>query len=820
MKLFNAFKEPGFHTTITSSFGIDFQAYEQIVLARLRDAGCMNNIVVADSRMLTLALDEPERAPQLAGVRYSLVGADTPVLFHPKLTLQLGGDSARLLVASANLTTSGLAGNLEVVGELRMRAEDQSLAGVMQQALEFLEQFVHPAEHVARKQLEWARSRSPWLSEAESADASPLAQLLTSAGATGIGLRFLELVGQGPVQRLIVASPYWDSDLGATRFLQRALKPRKTALVVDTKRGLFPGTQGVRADLHDVSPLAHPRNRFAHAKVFIVQTKKADHVLFGSPNCTTAALGTSDRAGVNVEAALYKRMPPGAALGALELERALEVSPVDESEIADYERAEEIPLEEAAARQPGRFQLVGLQLSWSPSAVFDVAEAMVELLDAKQELLVLLSPTGGLGARTFTLELAVPPRFGRVHRVGHVSAVAVVHIDQALMDNLRPAKNKQIKDGLELLDGGDIEGLYLYEALDLIDAGESKLSRRAAAGGRVRGARNQGLETPLMTYDEFMRARERAGEQVRDLASSNSLASSHANEVRALLNALIGIDDGQLQIEEVDIGAGEMPLGMGDEIANGEAALEEGLEIDRPEAVPQPANAPAPLAVTRAADTEKAILNSVSKFTARIKKAAGERDLTTRDLLRIRLLLTVILASGSKKLVRRSNIAPGERPPVLVARGDVSWPRLAGRVLFTLSAAGVEGVSVIGQVKVPEVAGARVPVDILECFATCFWAVAALALARDERNAQTEIALRAHKRAEEIYGATILHADDLMSEPVKKVLDALGSRYAERLGVSQAAILHLHSQMSAAAETFREQAIDSAEEEVKELNSQ
>lgn len=73
------------------------------------------------------------------------------------------------------------------------------------------------------------------------------------------------------------------------------------------------------------------------------------------------------------------------------------------------------------------------------------------------------------------------------------------------------------------------------------------------------------------------------------------------------------------------------------------------------------------------------------------------------------------------------------------------------------------------------------------------------------------------QRAEEIYGTTILHVDDLKSEPVMKVLDALGSRYAERLGVSQGAILDLHLQMSATAEIFREQAVDSAKEEGKGL---
>ena len=73
MKLYNAFAEPGFHTTISTTFAIDFVAYEQLTLARLREAGCMNNIVVADARMLTYALEDAERPPLQAGRRYIVI---------------------------------------------------------------------------------------------------------------------------------------------------------------------------------------------------------------------------------------------------------------------------------------------------------------------------------------------------------------------------------------------------------------------------------------------------------------------------------------------------------------------------------------------------------------------------------------------------------------------------------------------------------------------------------------------------------------------------------------------------------------------------
>ena len=90
MKLFNYFAAGGFHTSIVSTFGVDFDAYEAIALPRLRDAGCNNNVVLADTRMLAQALADDARRPKFAGRRYSVVGAHCAGVFHPKLTLQLG----------------------------------------------------------------------------------------------------------------------------------------------------------------------------------------------------------------------------------------------------------------------------------------------------------------------------------------------------------------------------------------------------------------------------------------------------------------------------------------------------------------------------------------------------------------------------------------------------------------------------------------------------------------------------------------------------------------------------------------------------------
>lgn len=341
MRLFEAFRLTGYHTTIATTFAIDFQAFEMIALARLREAGCMNNIVVADGNMLTWSLEDGQRLPAQAGRQYSLVAAATGRLFHPKLTLQIGEDRARLIVASANLTASGLGGNLEVAGELRMDPGDTALAPLMREALDFLAQQIPASEQAAYKQLEWARSRAAWLKRPdEGAIEVDSPRLLPTDAGASIGQRFIDRVDGAGVSRLIVVSPYWDENLGAVRWLQKVLKPRKTALLIQPQRRLFPGGKGLAGQLFSIGTRGARRERFAHAKVVIAQTKSADHVLFGSANCTMAALGAGED--TNVEASLYLRMPAGEAIKALNLEEVLAGPALDNTEIEPYVRGEDI----------------------------------------------------------------------------------------------------------------------------------------------------------------------------------------------------------------------------------------------------------------------------------------------------------------------------------------------------------------------------------------------------------------------------------------------------------------------------------------------
>ena len=114
MKLYDRFGAKGFHSSFITTFGIDFDTYKNVCLNRLRGAGCTNNFILPNARMLSYTLDGASVLPRYAGRLYVASGMDTSRggVFHCKLFLRLGRHSGELLIGSANMTAPGLAGNL------------------------------------------------------------------------------------------------------------------------------------------------------------------------------------------------------------------------------------------------------------------------------------------------------------------------------------------------------------------------------------------------------------------------------------------------------------------------------------------------------------------------------------------------------------------------------------------------------------------------------------------------------------------------------------------------------------------------------------
>src|SRR5207244_2008717 len=139
--------------------------------------------------------------------------------------------------------------------------------------------------------------------------------------------------------------------------------------------------------------------QFIHAKAIVAQTRAADHVLYGSANCTVAALGTGNFSGANEEACLYRRLAPGTIVEALNLAKTLASATLTPADLPAFAGEEALPLDEVGARFPGRFEGLYDTLFWRPPASLRDDVDRIELLGMNGEALPsILSPLpGGLG---------------------------------------------------------------------------------------------------------------------------------------------------------------------------------------------------------------------------------------------------------------------------------------------------------------------------------------------------------------------------------------------------------------------------------------
>ncbi len=616
----------------------------------------------------------------------------------------------------------------ELTGERRL-----VLAG-WRYALRFLDE----RQYAVSDKLRFARDRSPWLESGVAADGSvdladgSMAALLPSGEAAGIARRFADLVGAGRTERLVVVSPYWDDDLAALDDLRGTLKPRRTVLLVDTKRRLFPaqaalGDAGVQvSEMYGFAKrhFTEGNTRFIHAKMIVVTSGREDHVLMGSANCTIPALGNRRRPGANEEVCLYRRLPAGRIFDELGLASRLEERhKLDVRRIPKQALAKKLPLDEADAQDPGTFELAFERIAWWPRTPA-LAKTLVEergeleLLDQAQAPIAaqLHLVSGSEDELIFRLvKVERRPAYARIRREdGGRSGIAIVASVEELRTNMRDRLSAKAERVIRELEFDDDEGLWILDAIHtlgvrILDAPPPQLPR--ASGKRDE---KRPVAPAKLDYDAFMRGRHR--EIGKSEAERNSLIGSEVSYVRAALNRLLGMTVAKAdprpgsEDQEPDFASA---LDTGDEVGNSEDALERGFEHrDRPPTD----EADAAFARRRREQDAHAIICAVDDLTEEL--GDPERALDSVDMLRVRALLTIV-AVAAKPHNLPADVRPSQMQvlPCSEENNTDTWPRLMGRVLVTLFGGPNPAIKRLHF----ERAHDRIPDDVLEAWACCLW---------------------------------------------------------------------------------------------------
>lgn len=805
MKLFEQFGQAGFHSCVITSFCIDFDAFETLALHRLRGAGCNNNLVIADAGMLAHALSVAPELPRWAGQRYTLSGARSQGVFHPKIIAQFGPKNARLFVSSANLTAPGLAGNVEVAGCIASALPGSSEARLVASAWRYLQQFLDTDQQAIAQQLRALHRGAPWLRDEAPADGLvPLstgdaAAFLAPSAAQSIATQFAALAGGGPVSRLIVVSPYWDEDLGALAGLGRALGAGDICVLVGGRDPSFPSHSLEKASGVRLFELEAAAQRFVHAKVVIAQSKDADHVLYGSANCTFAGLGGARPAPArNDEACLYRRMRPGGALQALGLQGSLKgAAELSRADMPTWTPDARIPVEEALARSPGRFELRGQEILWWPAPAFADGTHRVELEDQHGEVLdIELTPRARTadGAQRFEVgAISQLPRFARVALQGVRSLRAVIVVPEILQHETRPARSREAAEVAAQLQSSERVGPWILEFIDLIMRAEGG-ERGTARGGGRRDDRGSGdaPEAPATTlpYEEFI-AKRATGTELRETVYP-AFGDSDLTLVRTCMNRLIGaaippagMDDGETEANF----AAAIALSEEEELDDDPDFL--GSESRRVLAQAKDISPTvAELAAKkRALESSMATRNQITDLAARFRKTmelrASTPPLTLADMLRLRAALILIL--GSSCPVGKGLLdSAAHRSQVLRADGDEGWVRQLVKILslfFAGSKALIADLAIEGDQE-------GLPDELVDCLATCLWTTQLLRAVAAADREMRPLAGRLETLTREVYRRSGLSAEDCMSPQVLGMFEKLSGTFA--LGAPNEHMLALH----------------------------
>lgn len=725
MKLFDRFAHQltprGFHSTIVTTFGVEFTAFEQVLVPQFFGSGSGNIVLLADPGMVALALGDGGAMPTKAGAEYVVhTPRSQSGVFHPKIVFQAGRDGARVVVGSANATSAGLAGNREVVTQVECRNTPSPERAFAVAVWHYLVDLVDGEPGPARDALTWLEVRTPWLVQAEDdptvrswdlADGSRLGFWANEPGQeVSIADRFAAELGSTSIEQMVVISPYWDGGLVALRSLISALRPTRTIVLIQPKECRFP-TDALRDLNVEIKAFTagegSDATRFSHAKLVVATGGGYDYVLSGSANCTVAAMGLPGRKGQNAEACAYRRLPEGTVIAGLNLDNALAGPTLSAADIPTLALDADLPLDEAAAGWPGLFEMEFASLTWRPAPGFDADSVTIELLHDPD-----LDPVASIGATAWrasvdALKTTVDgegetARFARAVGPSGRSGLAIISRSEALRARRRERNARGVESVTSQLPQIADLDMRLLELMSMLERADQEEQATIVAPRRMigKGSSASESETPVqLGYDAFMRIRKPSPQTGREglVGGRNSLAGSSVDLLRGFLSDLVTGRAGHLGDEILEE----------DQPGNDDGGARTPVSGRRHGADPAPSAQSRP---AQAALDARQIEKAVADYRKTVQAHADAGAIGANHVFRLRLWLLLLLR-------HRDQLACDD--------SETGWPRLIVRVLAAFFA-GVE--APIKKLAV-DPRYDRLPIDMVEAWITVYFALDELASA-------------------------------------------------------------------------------------------
>ena len=304
--LLKQLKVGSYENCVILTYNADLFFFEQVVLPTLRSRGCYNNLVLMDLRQYEASLLSAASHLGSLGKSYSVLPVKASSAFHPKLILQSGQSGGRLILGSGNLTVRGFSSNWELFTEIHRGKAGES-DGLFRQLWSFVRSVSENAVGAVDRQLRQFEETSLWLTETAQPPEWPRLLVARQTGPSIVD-QLRQLVGEAKVRRLVVVSPFFDPNLRGVQELTDSFVPEQLWLVVQRDKVSLPGAVAATVERLCVADFEAPQKEksakaYLHAKAYILETDDGDFCLWGSPNCSSAAMVDTR----NVELAILQK---------------------------------------------------------------------------------------------------------------------------------------------------------------------------------------------------------------------------------------------------------------------------------------------------------------------------------------------------------------------------------------------------------------------------------------------------------------------------------------------------------------------------------
>ena len=285
---------------LMTTFNFDVSFFERSILNRLYENNVKKVSLFVDSYELNKALSEIDYTS--IGKKYIINPIEMKEAFHPKLILLLGQASAKLVVASANITVSGYLRNGEIFNVFDYDDKHPENLKVINSAISFFEQLNDRSFNQDKALFNEIKDLVYYGKTSDNSELHLIYNLEES-----ILTQVEQIVGN--VTEIDIAVPYYDNYAFALKALHTSFPNAKINLYLQNKKCKFPLEH--KNDDFIASIIAFDKcndsSAFYHGKVFRFITTDATYFLYGSANCTKSALTKATKENGNVECCVLEK---------------------------------------------------------------------------------------------------------------------------------------------------------------------------------------------------------------------------------------------------------------------------------------------------------------------------------------------------------------------------------------------------------------------------------------------------------------------------------------------------------------------------------